>query len=89
MSSSIESSEIGRIIHECDHIRIIPLPLATSFEVNSHFCDLPRDYSVISVKNSYLETKNGVPNAVKATYGIESDLCLVFLVQKPLLVNIT
>ena len=76
-----ENYEIDRMILKCDYIRCSPAEISTINTANSQiYINLPRENSVISLLNSYLELNFDVLHAVNYNrYVNANDIRLVIL----------
>ena len=80
MLSLNEGFEIDRPILKCYFIRYVPPSLAIINEVNFQvFVGVPIEYSVFSLKDSYIELDFDVLNAAEVRSGDAQDICLVNL----------
>ena len=76
-----EKNEVNRRILKCDDIRYSPTEISTLNTANSHNCiNLPREDSVISLLNSYLDLTFDVLHAAPSNrYVNGNDINLVNL----------
>ena len=84
-----ENYEVNRSILKCDYIRYPPSEISTINTTNSQICiNIPRDDSVISLLNSYIDLNLDVVHAATNNkYADDNDIRLVHLGPKGLFSN--